>query len=111
MVTRQKNLDEIPEHEQHVIPIYGRDAMERPVPKYELPEHSLDPDVAYSLIHDELNSSRQAPRSPPTRRALSTSFHPRLPWAGGDADAHRPSTVGAACSRCCLDETSTVDRT
>ncbi|MCZ6806435.1 MAG: glutamate decarboxylase [Deltaproteobacteria bacterium] len=54
MVTRQKNLDDIPEHEQNLIPIYGRDAMEKPVPKYELPEHSLDPDVAYNLIHDEL---------------------------------------------------------
>jgi hypothetical protein len=48
MVTRQKNLDEIPEHEQHVIPIYGRGAMERPVPKYELPECEITDPVGPS---------------------------------------------------------------
>ncbi len=54
MVTRQKKLKDIPEHDRTLIPLYGRSAMERDVPKYELPERSLDPNTAYSLIHDEL---------------------------------------------------------
>ncbi len=54
MVTKQKNLDELADTQRHFTPVYGRRAMERSVPKYEMPEGELDPDVAYNLIHDEL---------------------------------------------------------
>lgn len=41
-------------HEKFLVPMYGRQAMEQPVPKYDLPQGEMDPDSAYSLIHDEL---------------------------------------------------------
>ncbi len=54
MVTRQKKLSELSDHDKELTPIYARNAMAQRVPKFELPEGELDPDVAYSLIHDEL---------------------------------------------------------
>ncbi|MBU4273061.1 MAG: glutamate decarboxylase [Planctomycetes bacterium] len=35
-------------------PAYGSRAMSEPVPKYELPEKGLPPQIVYDLIHDEL---------------------------------------------------------
>ncbi len=54
MVTKQRKLSELSEHERQLTPVYGRRAMDHAVPKFALPEHELDPDVAYNLIHDEL---------------------------------------------------------
>jgi glutamate decarboxylase len=54
MVTKQRKLDQLSEREQQLTPVYGRAVMDRPVPKYELPEGELAPEVAYQLIHDEL---------------------------------------------------------
>ena len=54
MVTKQRKLSELSEHERRLIPIYARSAMDRPISKFELPEGELDPDLAYNLIHDEL---------------------------------------------------------
>jgi glutamate decarboxylase len=54
MVTKQRKLSELSEHEQQLAPVYARRVMDSPVSKYELPEGELDPDVAYNLIHDEL---------------------------------------------------------
>jgi len=54
MVTKQHKLSELSDREKLVMPIYGRNAMDRPVPKYELPEGELAAVVAYELIHDEL---------------------------------------------------------
>ena len=54
MVTKPRKLSELTEREQFLSPVYARNAMDHPVPKYELPEGELDPDVAYNLIHDEL---------------------------------------------------------
>ena len=54
MVTKQHKLSELSDQEKQLTPVYGRTAMDRPVPKYELPESELAPDVAYNLIHDEL---------------------------------------------------------
>jgi glutamate decarboxylase len=42
------------ENEKNLTPVYARAAMQSPVPKYELPVGELDPETAYSLIHDEL---------------------------------------------------------
>ncbi|MGH9088033.1 MAG: pyridoxal-dependent decarboxylase, partial [Acidimicrobiales bacterium] len=35
-------------------PTYARRGLSRPVPRYELPDESMDPSAAYRLIHDEL---------------------------------------------------------
>jgi len=37
-----------------LVPVYGRRAMDSPVPKYELPQGELDADTAYDLVRDEL---------------------------------------------------------
>jgi glutamate decarboxylase len=54
MVTKQHKLSELSDHEKQLMPMYGRHAMDRPVPKYELPEGELPAVLAYNLIHDEL---------------------------------------------------------
>ena len=54
MVMKQRDLDALQDYERDLTPVYGRRAMSQPVPKYELPERELDPEVAYDLIHDEL---------------------------------------------------------
>jgi len=35
-------------------PSYGSRLMEKPAPKDKLPEHCMDPELAYRMIHDEL---------------------------------------------------------
>jgi glutamate decarboxylase len=47
-------LDELSREEAAVAPRYAQRALNRPVPKYELPTEGMDPDAAYQLIHDEL---------------------------------------------------------
>ena len=54
MVTKKKSFDDMSENEKILTPMYARAAMQNPVPKYELPVGELDPEAAYSLIHDEL---------------------------------------------------------
>ena len=39
-----------------VVPTFGLRVMSEPVPKYALPERAMNPDAAYQLIHDELQS-------------------------------------------------------
>ena len=40
MVTKQRKLSELSDREKQTTPIYGRTAMDRPIPKYEIPEVS-----------------------------------------------------------------------
>ncbi len=54
MLHKQKNVAEAADHEKLLVPLYGRHAMQQPIPKYDLPQGELDPETAYSLIHDEL---------------------------------------------------------
>jgi len=54
MVSRKIDLDSVDDRDAQLAPAYGRRSMTRPVPKYTLPEHELDPDSTYHLIHDEL---------------------------------------------------------
>ncbi|MGB5063985.1 MAG: glutamate decarboxylase, partial [Candidatus Competibacter sp.] len=54
MVTKTKNLKNLSDRETDLTPIYARNAMERPVPKFELADRELAPATAYNLIHDEL---------------------------------------------------------
>ena len=54
MVTKQHKLSELSDREKLLTPLYGRTAIDRPIPKYELPEGGLPAVFAYDLIHDEL---------------------------------------------------------
>jgi len=54
MVTKTKNLKALKTQETLLTPIYARNALEQPIPKYELADQELDPSTAYSIIHDEL---------------------------------------------------------
>ena len=51
MVTKKVDLDAL---DEQLAPAYARRSMTHSVPKYQLPEHEMDPDAAYHLIHDEL---------------------------------------------------------
>ncbi|NEX20003.1 glutamate decarboxylase [Thiorhodococcus mannitoliphagus] len=54
MVTKKIEAIEPDETDWMLAPAYGRRGMTRPVPKYRLPDHEMDPDTAYGIIHDEL---------------------------------------------------------
>lgn len=54
MVTKQRDLETLEGHERNFTPVYARREMSTPIPKFELPEDEVDPEVAYNLIHDEL---------------------------------------------------------
>ena len=54
MVSKKIDLDSLDEIDALLTPAYGRRSMTHPVPRYELPEHEMDPDSAYHIIHDEL---------------------------------------------------------
>ena len=41
---------------ENVTPTFGSRFMNEPIPKYKLPEKSMDPKTAYHLIHDELQT-------------------------------------------------------
>jgi glutamate/tyrosine decarboxylase-like PLP-dependent enzyme len=47
-------LSDLSPEQAQLAPLRARQVMTEPVPKYELPEGSMDPDLAYQLIHDEL---------------------------------------------------------
>ncbi len=40
---------------KHISATYASRAFTRPIPRYEIPEDGVGPDVAYQLIHDEMN--------------------------------------------------------
>ena len=54
MVIKKQDLDSLNEMDTLLTPAYGRRVMTRPIPKYELPDHEMEPDSAYNIIHDEL---------------------------------------------------------
>ncbi len=54
MLSKKISLDKESE-KQHHAPGFSARFLEEPVPKYEMPEGSVSGDVAYLLIHDELN--------------------------------------------------------
>jgi glutamate decarboxylase len=51
MVTKIVDPDSI---DEVLTPAYGRRALTHSIPKYQLPEHEIDPDTVYHVIHDEL---------------------------------------------------------
>lgn len=54
MLHKQKDIASAADHDWNLIPVYGRHAMERSIPKYDLPQRELEPETAFNLIHDEL---------------------------------------------------------
>lgn len=54
MVKKQKHLDTLGDHERHHWPAYAGRYMTEPIPRYELPATSVPREVAYRLIHDDL---------------------------------------------------------
>jgi glutamate decarboxylase len=54
MVYRKSNLGHLKPEGLILTPTYASRALNSPVPKYEIPEDGMPPQVAYNLIHDEL---------------------------------------------------------
>jgi len=54
MLSAKVSLDELGD-DRSLVPTYANRGLSESVPRYELPEHSMDPDAAYQLIHDELS--------------------------------------------------------
>ena len=61
MISKKVNLKELPAEAQHhttsfgARQTFGTDYMAKPVPKFELPDDSMPANVAYQIIHDEMN--------------------------------------------------------
>jgi len=54
MVFKTKDLDHLSRQGGTLSPVYARNAMDQPIPKFELADQELAPSTAYNLIHDEL---------------------------------------------------------
>jgi glutamate decarboxylase len=54
MVFKTKDLDHLSRKGETLSPVYARNAMDQPIPKFELADRELAPSTAYNLIHDEL---------------------------------------------------------
>lgn len=54
MVFKTKDLDHLSRQRGTLSPVYARNAMDQPIPKFELADQELAPSTAYNLIHDEL---------------------------------------------------------
>ena len=48
------NLADLDDAQTTLTPTYASRALARPVPRFQLPEHEMEPRAAYDLIHDEL---------------------------------------------------------
>ncbi len=54
MPNGHKNRKNLSDDEMYLTPTYGSRVLEKPVPKYKMPEDEMDPRAAYHIIHDEL---------------------------------------------------------
>ena len=54
MIFKKERLQNLPETEKVIIPVYARDALKTKIPKYEMEEKSMLPRTAYGIISDEL---------------------------------------------------------
>lgn len=55
MLSKKVKLGTIPQEQRSHALAFGSRMVTEPVPKYRMPEHSMPGDVAYQIIHDELN--------------------------------------------------------
>ncbi|HXR53842.1 MAG TPA: glutamate decarboxylase [Acidimicrobiales bacterium] len=53
MLSAKVPLDEMGD-DRSIVPTYANRGLSQSVPRYEMPEQSMDPSAAYQLIHDEL---------------------------------------------------------
>jgi glutamate decarboxylase len=53
MLSAKVRLDEL-DDDRDVSPTYACRGLAEDIPRYEMPEGSMEPDVAYQLVHDEL---------------------------------------------------------
>jgi len=54
MLSTKVPLDELGE-DRSLLPTYASRGLAQPIPRYEIPEQGLAPEVAYQLVHDELS--------------------------------------------------------
>src|ERR1051326_5526574 len=54
MLSKKIEVQTDQEPDNALTPTYAARALNSSVPRYELPEEEMAPDIAYSLIHDEL---------------------------------------------------------
>ena len=54
MLSKKIKLQELPESDSTLTPMYGRRGLNVDVPKYEMPEKEMLPRTAYDIVHDEL---------------------------------------------------------
>lgn len=54
MIHKKVHLKNLSAAEQTLVPSYSRVALNKPVPRYEIPAEEMLPQTAYNLIHDEL---------------------------------------------------------
>jgi glutamate decarboxylase len=55
MLARKVDRNETGGDEPSLSPMYGSRTLREPVPRYRLPQGSMEPAAAYQIIHDELN--------------------------------------------------------
>ncbi len=55
MLAKKVHLEDLAESEETLAPAYGSRQLSSPVPRYQLPDESMAPGLAYRLIRDELN--------------------------------------------------------
>jgi len=55
MLSRKRTLSDLPSEARMLSPTYGNRSFSVQIPKYEIPASGLPAEVAYQLIHDELN--------------------------------------------------------
>lgn len=54
MLSKKIPLQNLSDADQELTPMYSRHVLGEPIPRYDLPDHEILPQTAYSLIHDEL---------------------------------------------------------
>jgi glutamate decarboxylase len=55
MISKKVSVEDLSDREQYHASTYGQRWTTEDVPKYKLPEKSLDPRAAYQIMHDEFN--------------------------------------------------------
>ena len=55
MLSKKVQLDDLSHQQQHLASSYGSRYIAAPVPKYDMPEEQMPANIAYQIIHDEMN--------------------------------------------------------
>ena len=96
MIFKKEHLQNLPETERVIIPVYARDALKSKIPKYEMEEKSMLPRTAYGIISDELILDGNS------RLNLATFVSTWMEKSNGKrASAREPTAGDRAARRCC----------